>query len=358
MTSTTKCEIVGVESAFPPNYIDQDQICAVLKEKWREEGVNPRVIERLHESVAVKRRHISMPLADYTSNLSFAERNKRYIEVGLHLAEESVSKVLENAGLKPKDISQIIFTTVTGLAVPSMEARLMNRLAFKPDLKRVPLFGLGCVAGAAGLSRAADYLVGHPDDMCLVLALELCTLTFQKSDISVANIIACGLFGDGAAAVLLAGKNRAQAWSNLPKIVDNRSFFFPNSEDVMGWDITNDGFKIILNAQVPAIAQEKLPACVDELLARHYLTRNDVAVWIAHPGGPKVIDAMKKGLNLAPDALSLSYESLGEIGNLSSASVLLILQKTLAHKKPKAGQYGILLAMGPAFCAEAVLLKW
>lgn len=358
MSSTTKGEIVAVEAAFPANYVEQDQISAALKEKWQSEGVNPKVVERLLESVSVKKRHLAMPLADYSADLSFSERNRRFIETGVDLAEESVSKVLAKAGVEPKDVSQIVFTTVTGIAVPSIDARLMNRLPFRPNLKRMPLFGLGCVAGAAGLSRAADYLCGHPDELSLVLSLELCTLTFQKSDISVANIIACGLFGDGAAAVLLAGRERASQWTALPKIVDNQSFFFPDSEGVMGWDITDDGFKIILNAQVPAIAQEKIPACVDELLARHHLTRRDVAVWIAHPGGPKVIDALSTGLNLPPDALSISYESLAEIGNLSSASVLMILQKTLERRELRPGQYGVLMAMGPAFCAEAVLLKW
>lgn len=358
MQSASKCHIVGVQSAFPPNYIDQDQISAVLKDQWQAGGVSPKTIERLHQAVSVKKRHIAMPLKDYSLGLSFAERNQRYIEVGLDLAEQSVAKLLDETGVKAQDISQIIFTTVTGIAVPSIEARLMNRLPFRSDLKRVPLFGLGCVAGAAGLSQAADYLVGHPDELSIVLSLELCTLTFQSSDISVANIIACGLFGDGAAAVLLAGDKRAQAWSGLPKIVDNRSFFFENSEDVMGWDVTNEGFKIVLNAQVPVIAQEKIPQCVDELLAKHHLHRNDIAVWVAHPGGPKVIDAMTAGLNLPQEALALSYESLAQIGNLSSASVLLILQKTLATRSFRPGQYGVLLAMGPAFCAEIVLLKW
>lgn len=358
MNSTTKGEIVAIEAAFPANYIEQELISATLKAKWQSEGVNPRVVERLLQSVSVKNRHIAMPLADYSADLPFSERNRRFIEIGVDLAEESVTKVLASSGVKPADISEIIFTTVTGIAVPSIDARLMNRLAFRHDLKRVPLFGLGCVAGAAGLSRAADYLVGHPDELSLVLSLELCTLTFQKSDISVANIIACGLFGDGAAAVLVAGRKRASQWSNLPKIVDNESFFFPNSEDVMGWEVTDDGFKIILSAQVPNIAQEKIPSCIDKLLARHHLTRRDVAAWIAHPGGPKVIDALNLGLDLPPDSLSLSYESLSEIGNLSSASVLMILQKTLEKRSFRPGEYAVLMAMGPAFCAEALLLKW
>jgi alkylresorcinol/alkylpyrone synthase len=357
MKEARKCEIIGVEAAFPKNYIEQKQISLALKEQWQEE-VNPNVLERLHNSVLVKKRHIAMSLAESFSGLSFAERNQHFIDIGLDVAEDCINRLLDKAKLSPTEVSQIIFTSITGIAVPSLDARLMNRIAFKKNLKRIPIFGLGCVGGAASLARAADYLVGHPDEHVLVLCLELCSLTFQKSDHSVANMIASGLFGDGAAAALLAGKNKTKSYNAFPAIIDNRSFFFPNSENVMGWDITNDGFKIILNADVPKIAQEKIPACIDEFLADYHLSRSDIAVWVAHPGGPKVIEALLAGLKLPADALAISYESLKELGNLSSASVLLILQKTLERLHFKSGQYGILLAMGPAFCAEVLLLKW
>lgn len=354
----SKAHIIGVETVFPPHMVDQATLTGVIKEKWRDLDINTRLVDKLHASSQVTKRHLARPVEKCIGDASFAERNAFFIEVGVDLAQKAVSSLLAKADVEAREISQIIFTTVTGLAVPSIEARLMNRVAFSPHLKRIPIFGLGCVAGAAGLARAADYLKGNPDDLVILLALELCSLTFQDYDVSLANIVATGLFGDGAAAVLLAGNKRAQSLSKGPRIIDSRSFFFPNSERVMGWDISEKGFKIVLSAEVPSIAKEKIPRCVDELLAAHHIHRGDVSVWIAHPGGPKVMDGLAEGLKLPDQALSLSRESLSKEGNLSSASVLLILQKTLAQRTFRPGEIGVLLAMGPAFCAEVVLLQW
>lgn len=353
-----KAHIVGVETVFPPNLVEQTALTGALKDKWQGKDFNTRVVDKLHNSSAVKKRHLALSIEDCIRDTTFAERNGAFIEVGVDLAHEAVEKLLKRAGVEPREISQIIFTTVTGLAVPSIDARLMNKIPFSPHLKRIPIFGLGCVAGASGLARAADYLKGNPDDLVILLALELCSLTFQNYDVSMANIVATGLFGDGAAAVLLAGNNKVKSLNKGPRIVDSRSFFFPNSERVMGWDISENGFKIVLSAEVPSIAKEKIPQCVDELLATHHIHRSDVKAWVAHPGGPKVMQGLIEGLRLKPDALRLSHESLSEQGNLSSASVLLILQKTLMEEKMRPGDIGVLLAMGPAFCAEVVLLQW
>lgn len=348
------CSIVATEAVFPQFYATQPEVALALKEKWPE-GLTHKAIDRLCRSSMVKGRHISMPVENYIMDRSFKERNDEFIEIGLNLAEQAVKNLLDKACVKPEQISKIIFTTVTGLAVPSIDARLMNRLPFSPNLKRLPIFGLGCVAGAAGIARAFDYLAGHPDEYVILLAIELCSLTLQSKDLSMANLVASSLFGDGSAAVLLAGEI---ANKSGPKVIDSRSFFFPSSEEVMGWDISGDGFKIVLNAEVPHVAREKIPACVDELLSKHHLHRNDVAAWIAHPGGPKVIKALAEGLGIGEAALKLSSESLAINGNISSASVLLILKKTLEEKKFRPGDVAVLLAMGPGFCAEVVLLKW
>jgi alkylresorcinol/alkylpyrone synthase len=245
---------------------------------------------------------------------------------------------------------------VTGIAVPSLDARLMNVLPFPSDLKRVPLFGLGCLAGAAGMSRVADYLKGHPTEAAILLSVELCSLTLQKDDLSVANIVSSGLFGDGAAAVLMVGERHPRVADGMPRVVDSRSVFFPNTERVMGWDVVDSGFKIVLSPEVPAFAKALRPH-VDGFLRDHCLSIADVSTWVAHPGGPKVIDEMEKGLSLKKGTLDLSRRSLARIGNVSSSSVLFILQETLLERKP-AGSYGVMLAMGPAFCAELLLLQW
>lgn len=351
--------IVDVATGFPPHYYDQETITSLLREYfWAGKRQNVERLERFHERVQVKGRHLALPLEAYATLAGFGQSNDAWIEVALDVASETICRLLAQTGLEAGAITQLTTTTVTGVAVPTLGARLMNRIAFRPDLKRVPLFGLGCLGGAAGIARVADYLRGHPAEAALFLAVELCSLTLQPADLSIANIISTGLFGDGAAAVLLVGGEHPLARMGLPRIVDSRSAFFADTEEVMGWEVTDSGFQVVLNAAVPEIAEERLPPVVDAFLAEHGLVRRDIAVWISHPGGPAVIDALETGLSLEPGTLDLSRESLAEVGNVSSASVLFILQETLRRADPPAGSFGVLLAMGPAFCAELVLLQW
>jgi alkylresorcinol/alkylpyrone synthase len=219
----------------------------------------------------------------------------------------------------------------------------------------MPIFGLGCVAGAAGISRAADYVRGFPDQVAVLLSVELCSLTLQPEDLSIPNLIASGLFGDGAAAVVVTGENRESAG---PRVVATRSVFYPGTERVMGWDISETGFKIVLSGDVPVVAREKLRPDVDSFLADQGLTRADITSWVCHPGGPKVLEAMEESLELKRGELDVTWRSLREVGNLSSTSVLLVLEETLANHRPPPGSWGVLLAMGPGFCSELVLLRW
>jgi alkylresorcinol/alkylpyrone synthase len=262
---------------------------------------------------------------------------------------------LGRAGLSTDDVDAILFVTVTGVATPSIDARLMNRLALPSDVKRMPIFGLGCVAGAAGIARAADYVRAYPDQVALLLSVELCSLTLQREDLSIPNLIASGLFGDGAAAVLVVGDERQAAG---PRIVASRSIFYRDSERVMGWDISEDGFRIVLSADVPQVVRDHLREDVDAFLAGHGLSRKEIASWVCHPGGPKVLEAMEETLELPEGALAVTWKSLREVGNLSSTSVLLVLADTLESHRPPPGSYGMLLAMGPGFCSELVLLQW
>jgi alkylresorcinol/alkylpyrone synthase len=275
--------------------------------------------------------------------------------VAQEVGEEAVRDALTKAGLAIADVDALIFVTVTGVATPSIDARLMNRLGLPPRVKRMPIFGLGCVAGAAGIARAADYVRGYPDQVAVLLSVELCSLTLQPEDLSIPNLIASGLFGDGAAAVVVTGENRP---ASGPRILASRSVFYPDSERVMGWDISETGFKIVLSSDVPLVARDKLRPDVDAFLAEQGLTRADIASWVCHPGGPKVLEAMEESLELPPGALDVTWRSLREVGNLSSTSVLLVLAETLEKHRPPPGSYGMLLAMGPGFCSELVLLEW
>ena len=252
----------------------------------------------------------------------------------------------------------LMSTTVTGIAVPSLEARLMNRLPFAPMTRRIPLFGLGCLAGTAGIARCADYLRAYPTHAALLLSVELCSLTLQKQDLSVANLIASGLFGDGASAVLIVGDEHPLAPAAPVGVIDSCSVFFPDSEEVMGWEVSTSGLKIVLSPGVPHYTREMLPGPLKDFLAQHNLKLGEIRHWVSHPGGPKVIDALEEGLALPAGTLNRTRQSLAAIGNLSSTSVLIILEEWLRDRIAEPGDWGMMLSMGPGFCAEAALLRW
>jgi alkylresorcinol/alkylpyrone synthase len=304
--------------------------------------------------VLVGGRHLALPMEEYPKIENWGQANDHWIRVAQDLGGKAVMSTLDRAGLSVDEVDAIYFTTVTGVATPSIDARLMNRLGLPSRAKRVPIFGLGCLAGAAGIARAADYLKGHPDEVAILLSVELCSLTLQREDLSVENLIGSGLFGDGAAAAVLVGEQRA---SGGPRVVASRSSFYPDTERVMGWDVSERGFKIVLSAEVPEMVKRYLRRDVDAFLAEQELHRNDMAVWISHPGGPKVLEAMQEALELPEGSLESAWRTLREVGNLSSTSVLLVLEETLASPPP-AGSWGLISAMGPGFCSELVLLKW
>ncbi|MDX1688500.1 MAG: 3-oxoacyl-[acyl-carrier-protein] synthase III C-terminal domain-containing protein [Candidatus Promineifilaceae bacterium] len=351
--------IVDVATAFPPHYYDQETLTTYLRDAFWEKGRrNVERLERFHQNMAVNGRYLALPLEQYGELHGFGASNDAWIDVAADLSERVLCKLLDRADVDPATISQLTVTTVTGVAVPTLDARLMNRLPFSPTLKRVPLFGLGCLGGAAGVARVADYLDGHPQEAAILLSVELCSLTVQPDDLSIANVISTGLFGDGAAAVLMVGEGHPLAASARPHVVASSSYFFRDTERVMGWDVTDEGFQVVLSADVPEIARDGVRPAVTAFLALHDLSLEDVSHWVAHPGGPKVIKALEEGLGLGEEGLQLSRESLAEVGNVSSASILFILRETLSRFRPSPGTYGMMLAMGPAFCAEMVLLQW
>ncbi len=350
--------IAATAVGFPRNYYRQEELLSLVSRLWSGGGVDQGLLERFHRNVQVKGRHLALPLEAYAALDGFQTRNEAWTRAALELGERVVCALLERAGMLPREISHLLFTTVTGIAVPSIDARLMNRISFPAGLKRTPLFGLGCAGGAAGIARTADYLKGHPQEAAVMLSIELCSLTMQLDDHSVENLIATGLFGDGAAAVLLVGAEHPLAGGEGPSVLDSQSVFFPSTEHIMGWDVRDSGFKILLSPDVSEVAQEHLRPAVEAFLRRHGLGLEDIGCWVAHPGGPKVMEGLEAGLGLDGEALQVSRDSLSRVGNLSSASVLMVLDETLEGRRPDPGTYGLLLAMGPAFCAELVLLKW
>lgn len=347
--------IASAATAFPANNYSQAEITRALESVWKDKLENPQILTRLHERCGVERRNLVLKLAEYDRLNGFGEANSIWAEAAVNLGSLAVCRALKNVDLEPRDVSAIFFTTVTGVASPSIDARLMNRLPFPNNLKRIPIFGLGCVAGAAGIARAADYVRAYPVQVAVLLSVELCSLTWQLDDVSTANLISSGLFADGAAAVVIAG---ADTSCSGPRIIDTHSVFYRNTEDTMGWDISETGFRIVLSPSVPTLVAKNLGNDVDAFLATHNLTRKDISSWIMHSGGPKVLEATAAALDLPEDALEASWSSLRQIGNLSSASVLHVLQEYLENRRGTPGSYSLLAAMGPGFCSELVLLQW
>jgi len=348
-------QIAGVGSAFPRHYYRQEEIVAALKRHWAGKMENPQVIDRLHMRVGVDGRHLALPIDSYDDLDTWGKANNAWIEVAEELAEQSVCRALARAGMCETDLDAIFFVSVTGIASPSIDARLVNRMNLRTNIKRNPIFGLGCVAGAAGIARASDYVRAFPDQVAVLISVELCSLTWQRGDVSVPNLISSGLFGDGAAAVIISGAERA---ASGPEVIASASSFYRGTEYVMGWDISEEGFRIVLSTEVPDMVRKHLGSDVDAFLAEHGLERSDIKSWIMHTGGPKVLEATREALGLTNGALDVSWESLRRVGNLSSTSVLLVLDEFMNKKRPAPGSYSILAAMGPGFCAELVLLRW
>ncbi|WP_329391347.1 type III polyketide synthase [Streptomyces sp. NBC_01716] len=368
--------IAAVHGVLAPYRNTQSEIADMVARTCLPAGTDRQVLDRLHESARVRTRHMSLPLDDYIKIDGFGAANDVFIELAGDLGAEAVRGALGAAGLRPEDVDLLIFTSVTGVAAPSVDARLVGRLGLRPDVKRVPMFGLGCVAGAAGLARLHDYLRGWPEQVAVLLSVELCSLTFQRDDASLANLVATGLFGDGAGALVAVGEDfpgqgrRGLSGPSVagapevgpsvvgPSVVATRSRMYPDTGHVMGWSVTGSGFRVVLDSSVPEVVRRFLPDDVRAFLAEHGLTPADITGWVCHPGGPKVLEAIAEALELREGALDVTWRSLSEVGNLSSSSVLHVLRDTLAGQPPEPGSPGLMMAMGPGFCCELVLLRW
>ena len=354
-------QITAVRSAFPAHRYPQGELTDAFIELT---GLRPgqrALLERLHGNAGVDFRHLAMPLREYEGLRGVAPTNERYAEEATGLAERALRAALDAAGRTAQDLDLLIVTSVTGVVVPSLDSRLIPRLGLRPDLKRLPVFGLGCVAGAAGLSRLHDYLLGWPGHTAALVAVELCSLCWPMGEVTTADIVVAGLFGDGAAAVIGAGTARPDGRPDdgrLPRVVATRSEVYPGSGDTLGWRLGADGFRIVLTAELADVVEQRLYDSVSSFLAGHGLTVDDIRTWMCHPGGPRVIDAVQKSLKLPDSAVEMSRRSLAEAGNMSSVSVLHILDKVIGTCPPPPGSAGLMIGLGPGVSAELILMRW
>jgi alkylresorcinol/alkylpyrone synthase len=360
---------MAVRSAFPAHRYPQAELTmAVTALTDAAGGLRPgqrALLKRLHANADVATRHTALPIGEYAAladlpDSGAALANDRYIEEATALGERALRSALDSSGLAADDLNLLIVTSVTGVVVPSLDARLIPRLGLRPDIKRLPVFGLGCVAGAAGLARLHDYLLGWPGHAAALLAVELCSLTWPRTGATTADLVASALFGDGAAAVVAAGEEAAAPplAARFPRVIATRSEVYPDSADTLGWRLGADGFRIVLTADLADVVERRLNGSVTAFLGEHGLTVDDIGSWICHPGGPKVLDAAQRALKLPDSALAASRRSLSEAGNMSSVSVLHILELAAGEDAPAPGSFGLMIGLGPGVSAELLLLGW
>jgi alkylresorcinol/alkylpyrone synthase len=302
----------------------------------------------------VQDRYFSVPEEWFETNHSFAEKNRLYIQTAQELGQAAIAICLKNAGLGPQDVDHLFFVSSTGLATPSIDARLINILKLRPDIRRTPIWGLGCAGGVAGLTRAYEYTLAFPRERALVLALELCGLTFQRNDLSKSNLVATSLFADGAAAVLVSGSETGDPG---PRMLASRSKLWYETLDVMGWDINDHGLKVLFSRDIPSIVRMLVLPALSEFLASRGLALGDLSHIIAHPGGAKVIEAYEQTLGLANGKMDRARDILRRYGNMSSPTVLFVLEDFIRSQAIGCGEYGLVTALGPGFSSEMILIQ-
>lgn len=349
--------ILAVAPVLGPHAHPQDEITAAIGPLLAPDPARRALLERLHASAGVTTRHLALPLDAYAHLTSFEAANDAFVRVGGDLGERACRDALVAARMTPADVDYVFFTSVTGVSAPSLDALLATRLGLRPDVRRLPSFGLGCAGGAAALGHVRDHLVAHPAHVALLVSVELCSLTIQHGDDSTANLVASGLFGDGGAAVVMVGEAHPAAGRPGPRVVDSAARLYPGTADHLGWRVGGSGFRIVLAPGLPAVIERNLADDVRALLEPQDLKARDVAAWVVHAGGPRIIDAVRDALDLDDDAVAPTRDVLARTGNLSSASVLHVLADTI-QRPHDPGSWGVALAFGPGVGAELALLRW
>ncbi len=347
--------IVAIGTAVPPHSAEQYRIQEHAAAHF---GNGRRDIERLirvFESVRIKQRFFCVPQDWFDRQHTFQERNDTYLEWAQRLSIQAIEQCLGRAGVKASEIGHLLFVSTSGMATPSIDARLLNHFGFDRHVRRTPIFGLGCAGGAAGVARAAELAKAAPDQRILLVAVELSSLTFQPQDFSKSNLVASALFADGAAAVLISGEGVPDRGVEL---VDSLTTTWPETLGVMGWNFTQTGLEVIFSKSIPQLLARHIRENIAGLLEPNGLRLDGIRHYAIHPGGAKVLESFQEALGLDGGALRHSREVLESFGNRSSPTVLFVLEKILSSGGAGAGEWGLGAAFGPGFTSELLLLRW
>lgn len=342
--------VTAIGTAVPGNLVRQSEIQSFAAGLFRANLPNLERILPVFQNAAIHTRYLAQPLPWYEQQHSFAEANSLYEKIALQLAEEASFAALVRADVDPSSVEIVVFVSSTGITTPTLDSKIIQSLGLSVNSIRVPLWGLGCAGGVAGLARAAD-LVRSTGKTALVVAVELCSLTFQRNDFSKSNLIGASIFGDGAAAVVIKPGGRGA------ELLNSYSTVFPGTEDIMGWDVVESGLKVRFSRDIPTIVREEFPGLMKKATSRWGVAKNAIRHYVVHPGGIKVLKAYQDSLGISVRQLSDAYSVLYDYGNMSSVTVLFVLEQFLDHAKASR-EYGIMAALGPGFCAEQVLFRW
>jgi len=345
--------LTSIATAVPANRIDQNQAKEFATHLFGSHLPDLHRLLPVFDNSGIESRYFAVPAEWFGADHTLEEKNRIYIQSATELGAQAARVALAGAGISPDEIDYIIYVNTTGLATPSIDARLINVLELRHNVRRTPIWGLGCAGGTAGLSHAYHYLLGHPDHRVLVVAVELCGLTFIHDDFSKSNLVACALFGDGAAAAIVCGDDVA---TDGLAMLATQSTFYPDSLSVMGWNIVARGMQVVFDKKIPDIVREHAAAELDAFLGGQNIAKDDIKQFLYHPGGMKVVDAYEAAYGVNGKRFDLPRSILRDYGNMSSVTVLFVIERYLReHGFGNAG-YGVISALGPGFCSESLLV--
>lgn len=344
-------KILGIATAVPPYGVDQQEVRRFAAGLFEHKFHGLHRLLSVFEHGDIKTRHFACPLEWYSQQHTFNEANGQFEKTALDLAYAAATKAIEQAGVLAADIGGIVFVTSTGITTPTLDAKLIQRLGLSLHALRLPVWGLGCAGGVTGMARAADLAKAVPGRFILLVAVELCSITFQRNDFSKSNLVGTSIFADGAAAAVIG------TCGSGPEIIASHSTLFPDTEDIMGWDVVDSGLKVRFSRDIPSLIRRYLPDLLAEACDEWGIEQKQLYHYVVHPGGAKVLAAYSESLSLIPGKLSAAQEILENYGNMSSASVFFVLEEHIKNTG-STSDYGVMLALGPGFSAEQVLFKW